>query len=372
MRVLLLYGGFSSECEVSSVSAGFIEYYLTKAGHSVVPIYIHPDRTWHLQEKISKHPKKYISNFCFLNPRNHLQLYSQDNKTIPFDIAFPMIHGTGGEDGCLQGLLEFLDIPYVGSGVMASSICMHKLFSKRFWAKFNLPQVRYQEVDIFEWNLWPNKIVIDIQKEFRYPLFIKPCNMGSSLGISKVKSEQEIIPAIEEAFQYDHQILIEEGIQARECELSILGNYPEYKVTKVGEIICDADFYSYDAKYIEKNAASLSIPAKITDEQLKEMQDIAKTAFRSVQGDGFARVDFFIDKESNKIYLNEINTLPGFTSISMFPKLWEHEGMTADILLSEIIELAFKKYEMGKKIRYKHKKSRDLHSELSLSGGETS
>ena len=352
--VLLLYGGLSAEREVSCVSARFIFQTLLNEDFRVLPVYIDQNNVWHKQTKVHVKAEEQENNPCFLDLQKKKALVTsaayRKNRNQPsqdFDIVFPMIHGPTGEDGRLQGFFDFLGIPCVGADVLTSAICMDKYYSKTLLQQAGFPVVPFMRLGIGDWKNWPSQIKKDVLNEFDFPFFIKPCNMGSSLGISKVRSIDEFEKGIQYAFRYDEQILIEKAVEARELEISIMGNCPDYKVTDVGEIIVHSEFYSYEAKYLQETS-ELKIPAEITNERRNAIRDMATAAFRLVNGDGFARVDFFLtigkDIKNQKIYLNEINTLPGFTPISMFPKLWEHAGIQPDVLLPNLIRLGFERH----------------------------
>ena len=352
-RVLVFYGGFSPEHEVSCVSACFICKILVSEGFSVLPTYIDHKSRWHLQKSVFKEPSKQLSNPCFLHRENQRSLVTSDNRVHEFDIVFPIIHGRTGEDGSLQGMLEFLNIPYVGAGIFTSSVCMDKYYAKTLLNDAKFPVVPYARIDQSDWSNWPNQVKNEIFEKFSFPLFVKPCNMGSSIGISKVKSMGDFDNAVHLAFMYDHQVIIEKSIDAKELEIGIMGNHPNYKVTNVGEIFVKSEFYSYKTKYIS-NQADLKIPADITQKQRDIIRDMATAVFGMLRGDGFARIDFFLEKTGHdKIYMNEINTLPGFTPISMFPKLWEYSGIKPNILISNLVDLGFQKFSSKKKLKNK-------------------
>ena len=342
-NVLLLYGGISAERRVSCVSAKLIYDTLTAEGFKLLPVYIDNNNIWHKQATVSININKQAKKPCFLHKKKTNVLSLSDGSYEEFDIAFPIIHGPTGEDGRLQGFFDFLNLPYVGAGVLTSAICMDKYYSKTLFKQFGLSVLTFMKIDLSDWKDWPNQIAKEVLKEFSFPFFIKPCNMGSSIGISKVNSISEFEKGVNKAFMYDDQVLIEEARNVRELEIAITGNRPNYKITEIGEIIVHSDFYSYESKYL-KNTSELKIPADITKEQKNIIRDTATAAFRLVNGDGFARIDFFLDVDSQKIYLNEINTLPGFTPISMFPKLWEHSGMSPNILIPYLVQLGFEKH----------------------------
>jgi D-alanine-D-alanine ligase len=263
------------------------------------------------------------------------------------DVIFPVLHGTFGEDGTVQGLLELADVPYVGAGVLGSAAGMDKDVMKRLFRDHGIPVVPWTLVlrtDI------SRRLAPRLERAFHYPMFVKPANLGSSVGISKVHSRRELLPALEHAAQFDRRILVERGIDAREVECSVLGNdRPEASVP--GEIIPCREFYDYQAKYVEEGS-ELRIPARITRRQARRVRDLACRAFLAVDCAGMARVDFFLERRTGKIYVNEINTIPGFTSISMYPKLWEASGLPYAKLLDRLIELALERHAEKKKTRY--------------------
>ena len=349
-KVILFYGGASPEHDVSCVSARFIEGALSSENFSVLPIYVTKQGEWHAQEHVAKDPKEYKRNPAFIARENKKVSLTAGGHPHEVGIAFPIIHGKTGEDGCLQGIFEFLNIPYVGAGVLTSAICMDKYYSKMLLEKANFPVVSYSKIDHADWISCPHQIKKELFSEFELPLFVKPCNMGSSVGISKVHSMEAFDNAVHRALGYDAQVLIEESIEARELEISIMGNHPNYKITNIGEIIVHSEFYSYEAKYLE-NSAEFEIPAKLTPKEKNLICDMAKAIFQLFHGDGFARIDFFLDKMSGEIYVNEINTLPGFTSISMFPKLWEHAGVLPHELIPNLIELGLERHQKRSKLR---------------------
>ena len=245
-------------------------------------------------------------------------------------MIFPVLHGTFGEDGTIQGLLELADIPYVGAGVLGSAAGMDKDIMKRLFAAAGLPIVKHVTILRTQWEKDRKKIVKDVEKKLKYPVFVKPANLGSSVGISKAHDRKELGPAIDVAARYDRKIVIEQGVggkkqKARELECSVLGN-DEAQASIAGEIVPSAEFYDYNAKYLDEGS-QLIIPASITKKQMKELQEMAVAAFKAVDCSGLARIDFLMDPKNGKIFLNEINTMPGFTSISMYPKLWAASGL---------------------------------------------
>jgi len=352
-NILLIFGGVSGEHDVSCISAQFIEKTLIQCNYNVIPVYIDRNGLWYKQNSVSAKPVTSKLELCHLvkSVKCHLQSL---NEKIEVDFVFPIIHGTNGEDGKLQGMLEFLDIPYAGAGVLSSALCMDKYYSKIFFQKAKLPQVKFIKIDRNEWINKPEYVIQKIMETFKVPVFVKPSNMGSSVGVSQVKEKNDLNKALDIAFSYDDQVLCEEGLQVREIEVSILGNYPEYKVSIPGEIITTHEFYSYEAKYLDKNGAKINISADLTVDQIQEIQNLAIKSFKAVKGDGFARIDFFIDKKTQIIYLNEINTLPGFTPISMFPMMWENTGLKSTDLLKTIVNLGVEKFKNKKMFKTTH------------------
>jgi D-alanine-D-alanine ligase len=266
-----------------------------------------------------------------------------------------VLHGTFGEDGTIQGLLELADIPYVGAGVLGSAAGMDKDIMKSLFRAGGLPIVKHVTVLRGEWESAPKKVQKLVESRLKYPIFVKPANLGSSVGISKARNRKELGPAIDEAAKFDRKIVIEEGVggkknKAREIECSVLGNdKPEASVP--GEIVPSAEFYDYSAKYLDEGS-QLIIPAKLTKAETKKVQELATAGFRAVDCSGLARVDFLMDPKSRKIYLNEINTMPGFTSISMYPKLWAASGVGYSELITRLIQLGLDRHAEKKRNQY--------------------
>jgi len=274
---------------------------------------------------------------------------------IHVDVIFPVLHGTFGEDGTIQGLLELADIPYVGAGVLGSAAGMDKDIMKSLFRAAGLAIVNHVTVLRSEWESAPKKVQKLVESKLKYPVFVKPANLGSSVGISKARDRKELGPAIDEAAKFDRKIVIEEGVggkknKAREIECSVLGNdKPDASVP--GEIVPSAEFYDYSAKYLDEGS-QLIIPAKLTKAETKKVQELAIAGFRAVDCSGLARVDFLMDPKSRKIYLNEINTMPGFTSISMYPKLWAASGVDYSELISRLIQLGLDRHSEKKRNQY--------------------
>lgn len=358
IRVGLLFGGKSTEHEVSLISAKSILEALNLEKYEPVLISINKQGEWHLesQEALKRMDfshailEDYTKKLAIIPVRECKQVVNyKDSKlqeALQLDVIFPILHGTHGEDGAMQGLLQLANIPFVGAGVLGSAIGMDKDVMKRLLQQANIPVARficlhdYQEIPLFE------KTVHDLG----FPFFVKPASAGSSIGITKVSSRATYHAALKNAFLYDHKILLEEYIQAREIECAVLGN-EELKASMPGEVEPLHEFYSYEAKYMDAKGAKLHIPAKnLSKEQIMHIQAMAMKTFCALCCEGMARVDFFLT-EDQKLLVNEINTIPGFTRISMYPKLWEISGLSYAELIDELIELAIARHAKGKKIR---------------------
>ncbi len=353
-NIILLYGGVSGEHEVSCLSAYFVEQKLIEAGHQVCPVYIAPDGQWRITGEVSRvagenHGEPCVPKFS----REELEV-AGGATSFRADFVFPIIHGTTGEDGKLQGLLEFYDIAYAGCSVLASALCMDKIISRRIFREAGILQPEFLDFYLNEWESDKSSIQNKIRQGLTFPVFIKPANLGSSVGITKCKDAADLAAALEIAFSFDDRVICEQGIDARELEVSILGNFPDYDVAGPGEVIVHHEFYSYEAKYLDENGADLVLSADVSDALKQKIHAIAKQGFLAVRGDGFARIDFFLDKSSNDLYLNEINTLPGFTHVSMFSMLWNEAGINGATLLDKIVTLGIRSHQ-GKR---KQKRSR--------------
>jgi len=266
------------------------------------------------------------------------------------DVVFPVMHGTFGEDGTIQGLLDLAGLPYVGAGVLGSAIGMDKDVSKRLLQVAKIPVVPWIAVHRWEWEKKPDEVQTAIEEQFEYPVFVKPATLGSSVGMTKVHSADELESALHLASEFAMKILVEKSVVAREIEVSVLGNQ-EPQASIPGEIVPHREFYDYAAKYLEEGT-QLLIPAKLLPAQVKKIQKYAVEAFRTLELSGMARVDFFLEKEGGKIFLNEVNTIPGFTSISMYPKLWEASGIAFRELIDKLIELALEQHAEKARTKY--------------------
>lgn len=346
-KVGVIFGGISTEHDVSVVSATSVIEQLNKQKYDIQPIYIAKNGSWYYYTKDvdSIRVTNMGEEIVPLEPISDIIAEIKKQEVI-----FPVLHGLGGEDGSIQGLLEIAQIPYVGCGILASSIGMDKVYTKAIFEKAKIKQVKYEYIrkiknqyiyidkQFNETALSLKEILEIIETKLTYSMFVKPSNSGSSVGVKKAKNKQQLQENIEYAAQFDDKILIEEGIQAREIECAVLGK-EEIISSCVGEIKPAEEFYSFDAKY--KNTESkVQIPADIDKEISNQIRDLAMKAFKAIDGSGLARVDFFVEEKTNQIYINEINTLPGFTKISMYPKLFEQVGISYPKLLDKLIQLA--------------------------------
>ena len=266
------------------------------------------------------------------------------------DVVFPVLHGTFGEDGTVQGLLELAGLPYVGAGVLASAVGMDKDVQKRLFEQAGLPVVPYVAFQRSEWEREPAVVLKLMKKKFRFPVFVKPATLGSSVGMTRVKSAHELPAALNLAAEFAMKIMVERAVNAREIEVSVLGN-DDVRASIPGEIVPHREFYDYTAKYLEEGTR-LMIPAKLTKSQVKTFQEYAVRSFRAIDGAGMARCDFFLERRTAKIFVNELNTIPGFTSISMYPKLWEASGLPYPQLIDRLIELALERHREKTRTKY--------------------
>ncbi len=355
LTVGVFYGGRSGEHDVSRCSAASVFENLDRTEYKVVAVGIDKDGRFYpwKDAKISEDPVfgrvlqiQQTGNWTFNTYPEEGQLTfteTETGETVIIDIVFPVIHGTFCEDGRIQGVFDLAGVAYVGAGVLGSACGMDKDISKRLLHEAGIPVVQWLTVRKVDWEESKDFIVEDIVLEHGFPCFVKPANAGSSVGIHRIESREDFKDKVEDAFQYDNKVLIEKAVTGREIEFSVLGNeYP--KCSEPGEILPNDTFYSYKAKYVDKNGADLIIPADIPEQLKEEMKDTAVAAYQALCLQGMARVDFFIDTDTNSYYVNEVNTLPGFTSISMYPKLWEYSGLSYSELLDSLIDLALQYY----------------------------
>ncbi len=343
-RIGLLFGGSSAEHEVSLISSSAIHKNLDKKKYDIISIFISKQGRWRVVDSPLLPPQSLNQGqFSPFLPwkKNALTVDTEA------DIYFPVLHGPCGEDGTIQGLFEMADVPYVGATVLASAVGMDKAVAKTLFSLKNLPVPEHLILLESDWEKDPQVHLSRIQDAFKAPFFVKPANLGSSVGITKVKSLSQSRRAIEEAFRYDRKILVEEGIQGRELECSVLGN-DDPRASLPGELIPWREFYDYRDKYID-GKTSFVIPAKIPQDIADDVQRIAVEAFKAIDCSGMARADFFWEEKTNRVLLNEINTIPGFTEISMYPKLWEVSGLPFPQLLDRLIELGFERHRRKKR-----------------------
>ncbi|NPV09311.1 MAG: D-alanine--D-alanine ligase [Anaerolineae bacterium] len=353
-RIAVVYGGVSGEHEVSIRSAQSVMAALRQAGYEVVPVYIGKDGIWRL------------GGVPMVGPRAGLLGLPEESGTDPtdksdrgasvtngkgshspgmgrVDVVFPVLHGTLGEDGTLQGLLEVAEVPYVGSGVLGSALGMDKIVMKMLFRQAGLPVVDSVATGRRQIARDVTAVADEVEAKLGYPCFVKPANLGSSVGISKAHGRKELLQGLAEAARYDRRVIVERGIEARELEVSVIGN-DEPEASVVGEVIPGREFYDYVAKYGDSGSQTI-IPAPVSEELAGRVRCLALEAFRVLDLAGMARVDFLLDRLSGQLYVNEVNTIPGFTDISMFAKLWEASGLDFPCLVSRLVELGWERFE---------------------------
>jgi D-alanine-D-alanine ligase len=350
LRVAVVYGGRSGEHEVSVVSASSIVKHLDPDKYEVVPVLIDRQGRW----LVGAAAPKALSAADVTGPAAEAGLQVVEPTAAigdgGIDVVFPVLHGPYGEDGTVQGLLELASVPYVGAGVLGSAVGMDKGVMKTLFVAAGLPVGPYQVVVRHEWERDARGITARVARELRYPVFVKPANLGSSVGISKARNDAEFAAAMAEALHYDRRIVIEAAVpQAREVECAVLGN--DDPATSVpGEIIPSREFYDYEAKYLD-DGVRLLIPAPLTQEQVEEVRRMSATAFRALDLAGLARVDFLMAGDTGELFINEVNTMPGFTTVSMYPKLWEASGLAYPDLLDRLIRLAVERHTEKQRLR---------------------
>ena len=339
----MIYGGRSGEHEVSIASAASVIKHLDPRRYEAVPILIGKDGRW----AISATAPTAISAADVHKHAQTTALQPIDPTTVisgsGIDVVFPVLHGPYGEDGTVQGLLELANVPYVGCGVLSSAVGMDKAVMKTMFAAAGLPLVKHITVLRRDWQSHAGTLTTRVATELGYPVFVKPANLGSSVGISKAKSDADLVAAMELALQFDRKVVIEAGVvNAREIECAVLGN--DEPVTSLpGEIIPSREFYDYESKYLD-GASKEVIPAELTPDQVSTIQRLSIEAFRAVEGSGLSRVDFLLSRDTGAMYLNEVNTMPGFTTISMYPKMWAASGLAYSDLIARLIDLALERH----------------------------
>src|ERR1700716_1832699 len=355
LRVGMLFGGRSGEHEVSLASAASIIRGLDPNKYEAVPIGITKEGHWLVGAGAQKMLPEVLKSgqrvVMSADPSERALLsLGRGPHGQKLDVIFPVIHGTFGEDGTMQGLLELAGLPFVGAGVLGSAIGMDKDVAKKLMQVAGIPVVPWIAVQRADWERDPKAIRRAIEKKFKYPVFAKPATLGSSVGMTKVHSRAELGPALDLAAEFAMEIMVERAVSAREIEVSVLGNH-DPRASIPGEIVPHREFYDYAAKYLEEGT-QLLIPAKLKPGQVKKIQAFALAAFRALELSGMARVDFFVEKKGGKIFLNEVNTIPGFTSISMYPKMWEASGISFRHLIDKLIDLALEQHAEKARTKY--------------------
>ena len=347
----LVYGGKSAEHEVSLSTARAVIQAVNFERYEVIPVYITYDGEWRKGQPLEQ-PVETIEELRLIgngeNKPDSIHDFLNGGAGLP-DVIFPLLHGTNGEDGTVQGLFEVMNIPYVGNGVLASSAGMDKVSMKQLFAQVGLKQTPYVHFVRSGWKQEREQLLEQMEQELKWPMFVKPANLGSSVGISKATDRASLIVAVDLALRFDRRVIVEQGVTAREIELAVKGN-DEPTCSVPGEIKPVTDFYDYEAKYKDGNT-ELVIPAKVTPEVVEMMKDAAIHAFKVLDCSGLVRADFFVTAE-NEVLINEVNTMPGFTPTSMFPLLWQNSGVTYSQLIDELIELALERHAEKEKIQY--------------------
>ena len=360
ITVGLLFGGKSGEHEVSLQSAASILSAIDRDKYRVIPIGITKEGRWRtdpgfLEGEFTRILQQGAPVLLPAEPNLSGRLIQLDasgsrrGKRTSIDVVFPVLHGPFGEDGTIQGLLELSDIPYVGAGVLGSAVAMDKDVMKRLFQQAGLPTAPFLA---FQWDRWRNRareLEQEVAVKLGYPCFVKPANLGSSIGISKAEGAEELSEALALAGEFDEKVIVETALDAREIECSVLGN-TDPQASLPGEIIPRTGFYDYQAKYLD-DSAELVVPALLRPEQVEKIQDLALRSFQTLECRGLARVDFFLERTTEEIYVNEINTIPGFTSISMYPKLWQVSGLPYSELIDRLIQLALERHRRGQSRR---------------------
>lgn len=349
LNIVIIFGGKSTEHSISLISAASVMKNMDSEKYNIIPIGITKEGKWLIYngpiDTIDEGKWFKNASTAFISPdstdKGVMKVTDGRIEKIEIDAVFPVLHGMYGEDGTIQGLFELCGIPYVGCGVLASAVGMDKIYTKLVFEKCGIPQANYCVVYRYDFEQKSVEYINEIEVKLGYPCFIKPSNSGSSVGISKANNAQELEDALAQALKYDRKALIEEFIDCREIECAVLGNeYPEASV--LGEILPANEFYDFEAKY-ENSESRVEIPAKVPEETYKKIQEYAVSAYKGLDCMGLTRVDFFVHKENGKIFINEVNTLPGFTNISMYPQLWEKSGVPYSELIDRLIELALKR-----------------------------
>lgn len=364
INVMVIFGGKSGEHEVSLMSAASILRAMNKEKYNIIPVGITKEGIWKLFdgsiEQIESGEWENIANKLLESKENRSDISilpvekEEFSVTIgnkgreKIDVVFPVLHGPHGEDGTVQGMLELVNVPYVGAGVLSSAVAMDKAIAKKLFQSEGIPQAAYDVIYYKKYKQDPLKYITFIESKFSYPVFVKPANLGSSVGITKAKNREQLKESIQEAAKYDRKIVIEEFINGREIECSVLGN-DEPVASLPAEIIPSHEFYDYRDKYFD-GTSQFIVPADLPDEIIEEIRNLAVKAYKLIDCSGLARVDFFVERDTNRVLINEINTMPGFTKISMYPKMWEVTGLPYEQLIDKLIELAIERFEEKKQL----------------------
>ncbi|HMG90384.1 MAG TPA: D-alanine--D-alanine ligase family protein [Chryseolinea sp.] len=346
-KVAILYGGRSVEHAVSVNSARNIFEFLDKNLFEPVPIGISKEGQWFIKSEVNKEIENGDPIGLTLHPGNPEFILLSGKPSVKVDIIFPVLHGTDGEDGSIQGLIKAMDLPMVGTGVLGSSLSMNKIVAKRLLREAGLPVTDFMTFNFEDKDDISFK---KISKKLGLPFMVKSASLGSSVGVTKVKSKKDFKRAVDEAFKYDNEMLAEEFITGREIECAVLGNYPA-ESSKPGEIVISKkyDFYTFDAKYVDPDAVRIDVPARLPKTIVAKVRKISKKAYEALHCEDFSRVDLFLDKRG-KIYINEINTIPGFTNSSMYPMMWKERGVSFSDLITRLLNLALERYDRSKRI----------------------
>ena len=370
----VIFGGRSGEHEVSLVSAESVIKAIDKDKYEVIPIGINKEGSWMISDKAMRYLKDGVDEVqekgYFLSDPNDAKLVmieKDEGRDVSLkriekkvDVFFPVLHGTYGEDGTIQGLFEMAGVPYVGADVLGSSLGMDKVVQKKVFRDAGISVVKFIDFYKSEWKDNRDNILNKSEQVVGYPCFIKPANLGSSLGISKAKNREELGKGIDEAIDYDKKVIVERGVEnTMEIECSVLGN-DKPNASVLGEVIPSGEFYDYNAKYVDDNS-ELKIPADLPRKVSDKIRSDAVKAYKAISCSGMARVDFLINRETNDIYLNEVNTIPGFTSISMYPKLWEATGLSYRELIDKLIKLAMERFNEKRELKTSYKPKEDWH-----------
>lgn len=353
IKVAILYGGRSVEHGVSINSARNIFEYIDKTKYEPFPIGISKKGVWYLTSGVDKEMEKGSPLKLQLDPGNP-SLQTADGKSISVDVVFPVLHGTDGEDGSIQGLLKAMELPMVGTGVLGSAMSMSKLITKRLLKEAGVPVTKFKAV---HFNQKDTLNFSEAKAEFGLPFMVKAASLGSSVGISKVKSEADFTRAIEDAFRYDDTVLIEQYVKGREIECAILGNNPP-QASLPGEIVINPqyEFYTFDAKYVDGDAVKIEVPAKLEPSIVEKIRELSIKTYQTLHCEDFSRIDLFLSDDGH-IYINEINTIPGFTNSSMYPMMWKDHGVSFTELISKLVELCLERFEKSKRIERDFKSS---------------